>query len=168
MGKIGIFYGSDTGNTEGVAKQIQKEFGDDIAEIFDVANANKDDLEKFTNIIFGCSTWGIGDMQDDFQSFLSEIKKANLEGKNIAIFGLGDQYSYSESFVDAIGEIYETLQNKSCHIIGEVSTDGYEFDESRAVKDGKFVGLPLDEDNQSDLTYERVKRWVNELKNHFK
>ena len=167
MQNIGIFYGSSTGNTEAAAKQIQKELGADIVKTFDVANAKANDIEQFSNLIFGSSTWGIGDMQDDFEDFLSEITSANLEGKKVAIFGYGDQDTYADSFVDAIGQIYETLEGKGCEIIGMVSTDGYEYDESKAEENGHFVGLPLDEENQSDLTDERIKSWVEQLKNQF-
>jgi len=167
MQNIGIFYGSSTGNTEAAAKQMQQELGSSIATTFDVANAKASDIEQFSNIIFGSSTWGVGNMQDDFEDFLSQIKKANFENKKVAIFGFGDQETYADSFVDAIGEIYETINGKGCEIIGMVSTDGYNYDESRAVVNGLFVGLPLDEDNESYLTNERIKQWVGQLKNEF-
>ena len=167
MQNIGIFYGSSTGNTETVAKKIQEELGTDIATTYDVADAKAGDIEKFNNIIFGTSTWGIGDLQDDFEGFLSEISNADLNGKKVALFGLGDQYSYSDSFVDGIGEIYEALENKNCEVIGGISTDGYEYDASRAEKDGQLVGLALDIENQDDQTENRVADWVAELKNQF-
>jgi flavodoxin, long chain len=167
MQNIGIFYGSSTGNTESVAKKIQEEFGADIASIIDVADASVADLEKFDNLILGTSTWGIGDLQDDFEGFLSEISNANMDGKKVALFGLGDQYSYSDSFVDGMGELFKVLEEKNCELIGETSTDGYEYDASGAEKDGKFVGLPIDIDNQDDQTEERVADWVAELKNQF-
>ncbi len=168
MQKVGIFYGSDTGNTEAVAKQIQKELGKGNADIFDVASTSLNSLENYENIIFGSSTWGIGDMQDDFEDFLSDkIEPANLRDKKIAIFGLGDQETYEDSFVDAIGQIYEVIEDKGCDIIGFVPTDGYEFDESRAEKKGMFVGLPIDEENQGDLTDDRVSDWVEDLKVKF-
>ncbi len=167
MKKVGIFYGSSTGNTETAANQIQQELGADNAEIKEVKSANASDLESFSNIILGSSTWGIGDIQDDFDTFLNEIEKANLEGKKIAIFGLGDQDGYADSFVDAIGIIYETLENKGCEIVGKIPTDGYSYDASKAEVDSQFVGLALDEDNQDNLTNERIKSWVQQLKEQF-
>ena len=167
MQKVGIFYGSDTGNTEAAAQQIQEELGADNAAIFNVANAKGSDLEQFSNLIFGASTMGIGDLQYDFEDFLPEIELADLNGKKVAIFGLGDQYSYPDSFVDAIGDIYEKLEGKGCQVIGHVPTDGYDYDESRGEIDGEFVGLPLDEENQGDLTNERIKKWVDRLKKEF-
>ncbi|MCG8410557.1 MAG: flavodoxin [Bacteroidales bacterium] len=167
MEKVGIFYGSSTGNTESVANEIQKILGDDIAQLIEVSDANASDLEKFSNLILGSSTWGIGEMQDDFDVFLPQIEDANLEGKKVAIFGCGDQDTYADSFVDAIGIIYETIENKNCDLIGKISTDGYNFDISKAEKDNQLVGLAIDEENQSDLTNERIKNWVDQLKQEF-
>lgn len=167
MQNIGIFYGSSTGNTKGAAKQLQTELGIDNVQIFDVANAKASDIEQFDNLIFGASTWGIGDMQDDFEDFMSEIDSVNLEGKKVAIYGFGDQDTYDDSFVDAIGEIYEAIRNKGCQVVGKIPTDGYEYDKSRAEVNGQFVGLPLDDENQSDLTHQRVKVWVERLKSQF-
>ena len=167
MQNIGIFYGSSSGNSEYAAEQIQKEFGADVATIINVSSAKATDLDKYSNIIFGCSTLEIGELEYDFEDFMPQIKAANLEGKKVAIYGLGDQESYPDSFVDSIGIIYEALQDKGCEIIGSVSTDGYSYDESRGEIDGQFKGLPLDEDNQNDLTTERIKDWVENLKKEF-
>ena len=167
MQQVGIFYGSTTGNTETSALKIQKEFGTDKAQLFDVSEVKASDMEQFTNLVFGASTWGIGDLQDDFEAFMSEITEANLTGKKVAIFGLGDQYSYSDSFVDAIAQIYEKLNDKGCELIGKTSTEGYEYDESQAEMDGQLIGLALDEENQSDLSDSRIIHWVEELKNQF-
>jgi flavodoxin len=165
---IGIFYGSSSGNTEGVAKQIQAEFGADNAQVFDVAKATKDDLEKFDNLIFGTSTWGFGELQDDFDGFMKQIEAANLSGKTVALFGCGDQESYSDTFVDGMGLVWQSLQGKGCDIVGQTSTEGYSYSNSQSDVEGKFVGLAIDENNQSDQTADRVKAWVEVLKNAFK
>jgi len=167
MQNIGIFYGSDTVNTEDAAKQLQQEFGADKAQIFDVANAKASDMEQFPNLIFGSSTWGMGDLQEDFEEFMPEIKSANLEGKKVAIFGCGDEEAYADSFVDAIGIIYEALNDKGCKVVGKISTEGYDYDESLAEVNGQFVGLPLDDDNESNLTCDRIKKWVEQLEKEF-
>ncbi|MFC2465778.1 MAG: flavodoxin [Bacteroidota bacterium] len=165
---IGIFYGSSSGNTEGVAKQIQAEFGADNAQVFDVAKATKDDLEKFDNLIFGTSTWGFGELQDDFDGFMKQIEAANLSGKTVALFGCGDQESYSDTFVDGMGLVWQSLQGKGCNIVGQTSTEGYSYSNSQSDVEGKFVGLAIDENNQSDQTADRVKAWVEVLKSAFK
>lgn len=167
MQSTGIFYGSSTGNTETGAKQIQKKLGADITKIFDVANAKASDLEQFSNIILGSSTWGIGDLQDDFEDFITLLKIVNLKDKKVAIFGYGDQETYADSFVDAIGLIYEAIKDRGCVIAGKISTEGYNYDESKAEVEGFFVGLPLDEENQDNLSDERISKWVEQLKNEF-
>jgi flavodoxin I len=165
MNNTAIFYGSSTGNTEGVAKQIAKLLN---ADVFDVADNPVEELKNYENIILGTSTWGIGDLQDDWDSFLPELKDIDLSGKVCAIFGLGDGASYGDSFVDAIGTIYHAIEGKGCKIVGFVDTAGYDYEASTAEIDGKFVGLPLDEDNESNLANERIEKWVEQLKAEFK
>jgi flavodoxin I len=161
MNKTAIFYGSSTGNTESAAKQIAKLIN---ADVFDVADNPVEEINKYENLIFGASTWGIGDLQDDWDSFISELENADLSGKVIALFGLGDGVSYADSFVDGIGTIYRVIENKGCKIAGFVETTGYDYEASTAEINGKFVGLPLDEDNESNLTNERIDKWVEQLK----
>ena len=167
MKKVGIFYASDTGNTEAVAEKMLAAFGEDNAQLFDVSDADADDMADFDNLIFSSPTWGVGDLQDDFEEFLEELEDADLDGKKVAFFGLGDAVTYEDTFVDAMGTIYEAIQDKGCEFVGAVSTDGYEFEESLAVKDDKFVGLPLDEDNEDDKTDERIEKWVAQLQGEF-
>lgn len=88
----------------------------------------------------------------------------DFSNKKVAVFGTGDPQSYPDSFVDAIGLIYEKLAEKGVNVVGFWPTEGYEYDASRAEKDGHFVGLVIDEDNQSDLTDERIAKWVEGLK----
>jgi flavodoxin I len=106
-------------------------------------------------------------LEYDFDDFMPELEAANLEGKNVAIFGLGDQESYPDSFVDSIGIIYEVLKDKGCQLFGTTSTEGYNHDESRGEMDGQFMGLALDEENQGDMTNDRINKWVAELKKVF-
>lgn len=163
MAKIGIYYGSDTGNTESVAKQIAKALGVSADSVFDVNKASAD-FSGYDVLLFGTSTMGIGDIQDDWDSFLDKVKDADLSGKKIALFGLGDSASYSDTFCDGVGTIYNAIKDKGAEIIGQVSTEGYTYDDSTALVDGQFVGLLIDEDNESDQTADRVSAWVEDLK----
>ena len=160
MKKTGIFYGSSAGNTEAVAKTIAKKLN---AEIYDVSRNPVDKISQYENLILGTSTLGLGDLQDDWDAFLSDFEKSDLSGKTIALFGLGDAATYPDTFVDGMGTLYETIKDKGCRIIGQVDPQGYDFDDSTALVNGKFVGLPLDEDNESDLTDSRVDKWIDEL-----
>ena len=84
MKKIGIFYGSSTGTTSELAQKIAKAVGAE-ANCFDVANASAEDAASFDVLLLGSSTWGIGDLQDDWESFLPELASQNLSGKAVAL-----------------------------------------------------------------------------------
>lgn len=164
MKTIGIFYGSSTGTTENVAQRIAEKSGIDKAHIHEVASASPADLAPYEVLLLGSSTWGAGDLQDDWYDFLEKIKKTDLSGKIVALFGCGDSSSFSDTFCDAIGTLYTDLQGTGCRFIGAVDTDGYTFDASTAVVDGKFVGLALDELNEDDQTDTRIDHWIETLK----
>ena len=161
MAKIGIFYGSTTGVTEEAANKISGKL--DNADVYNIAG-NLDKMNNYDVIIMGTSTWGYGDLQDDWMEVLDDIPSLNLSGKKVAYFGTGDQSSFSDTFIDGIGIIHEKIKDSGVILIGETETDGYTFDGSRGVENGKFLGLAIDEVNQSDLTDERVERWTEEIK----
>ncbi|MFV0468383.1 MAG: flavodoxin, partial [Dysgonomonas sp.] len=159
MAKIGIYYGSDTGNTQTVAEQLAKALGVASSSIFDVNKASAD-FSGYDVLLFGTSTMGLGDLQDDWDGFLDKVKTADLSGKKVALFGCGDSASYSDTFCDGVGKIYEAIKNAGCEIIGQVSPEGYTYDSSEALVNGQFVGLLIDEDNESDQTAQRISLWV--------
>ena len=159
MSKIAVIYGSSTGNTEAVAESIVEKIGNG-AEAISVDSVSADQIAGFDNLILGTSTWGLGDLQDDWEVALSKVAGADLNGKKVALFGLGDGESYPDTFVDGIGTIYNEIKDKGCTIIGQVEAEGYSYDESTALVDGKFIGLPLDDDNESHLTSERIDKWL--------
>jgi flavodoxin I len=159
--KIGIFYGSSGGNTESVAKTIAKKLG--VSHLYDVGKAQTGDLAAHDILLLGTSTWGLGDLQDDWEGFLPTVVSADLSGKKVALFGCGDSASYSDTFCDAMGKIYQTIKDKAT-VIGFTETAGYSFDASEAAVNGQFAGLALDEDNESNLTEERIDRWLENIK----
>jgi len=164
MKKTGIFYGSSTGTTEDIAQRIAAKLGVDSADIYNVGEVNVEKVESYDVLILGSSTWGVGDLQDDWEGFLPKLKKANLAGKAVAIFGTGDASSFGDSFCDAIGTIYSELTGSGCSFCGAISTEGYSFDDSTAAKDGKLVGLAIDEVNEYNQTDSRIEQWVTQLK----
>lgn len=166
MKKIGLFYGSTSGKTRKVAEQIKKEFGTAAIDIFDIRDIKPDHILKYDNLILGTSAWGIGDMQDDWETFIDDMVELDLSKKRIALYGLGDQEEYPGSFVDGLGTLYCRMPVKD-NVVGYTSTEGYNYYFSSAEKDGKFVGLALDEDTQSKQTPERVRKWVAQLKKEF-
>lgn len=164
MKTIGLFYGSDTGATEEIVEKVKNKFTKDI-EIHSISDSSKEDIEKYDNLIFASSTWGDGDLQADWEDFEENLSEINFSDKTVALIGLGDQEGYPDTFCDAIGHLYEYV--KDSKVIGFTSTDGYEYDDSIAVVDDKFVGLVLDEDNQDDLSDERIQTWVSQIENQF-
>ncbi|MGD1698617.1 flavodoxin FldA [Dapis sp. BLCC M229] len=168
MSKIGLFVGSTTGKTEEAAEIIQKEFGGDgVVTIHNMADAQTDDFDGYQNLIVASPTWNIGELQSDWEGFFDELDNIDFKGKKVAYFGTGDQIGYADNFQDAIGMLEEKISSLGGTTVGHWSTDGYDFTESKAVKNGKFVGLALDEDNQAELTEERIKKWVAQLKTDF-
>lgn len=163
MSKIGIYYGSTTGNTQEVAEEIAKELGVAKPDLHDVSKANAD-YSAYDVVLFGSSTLGFGDLQDDWDSYIDKVKSADLKGKTVALFGCGDSSSYSDTFGDALGKIYDVVKDKGCTLVGKVGTEGYTYDSSEAVVDGQFVGLLIDNDNESDLTDQRIGLWLEDLK----
>ncbi|MDR0420054.1 MAG: flavodoxin FldA [Prevotellaceae bacterium] len=163
MNKIGIFYGSSTGNTKDAAMQIAEKLDISSSDVHDVASGITD-FEKYDVLLFGTSTWGFGDLQDDWEDYQKKLASTNLSGKKAAIFGCGDSAAYSDSFCDALGKIYNMIKEKGCTIIGMIDTEGYSFDSSEAVIDNKFVGLPLDVNNEDNLTENRINAWLEQLK----
>lgn len=157
--KTAIFFGSTTGTTEMVAGKVGELLG---AEVFSATEIDK--VEEYDFVIFATSTWGMGDLQDDWYEALDKLKGKNLSGKRVALIGVGDQEGFGDTFVDGIGTIYEEIKDMGITLVGKTSTEGYSFGGSKAVVDDEFVGLVIDENNQSDLTEERIKVWVEKVK----
>lgn len=163
MKKIGIYYGSTTGTTQEIAERLATALEVAAEDVHDVSSAEADSAEGYDLVVLGSSTWGEGEMQDDWYDFIGQLKN-HLQGKEVALFGLGDSGSYETTFCDAVGLLYDELQGSGCTFLGATSTDGYQYGSSKAERDGKFVGLLLDEINESDLTDERIANWVSALR----
>jgi len=166
VSKVGLFYGTQTGVTEDLANKIADKLGD--VDITDISGADASDFEEYDCIIIGCPTWNIGEMQADWEGFFDELDSIDFSGKKVAYFGPGDQIGYAENFQDAIGILEEKISSLGGQTVGCWPAEGYEDGiESKALRDGKFVGLAIDEDNQSDLTEERLSTWTAQLKTEF-
>lgn len=172
MSKIGLFFGPLKGSVHRVAEKVKAAIGEEQIELISVNDASATDLEKYDKIIFGISTvgketWDSNYSNTDWSKFFPNISKVDYSGKTVAIFGLGDHITYSGYFVNAMGVLAKELMKKGATIVGQVDPSGYEFDESEAVIDGKFIGLPIDEDFEPELTDERVANWVKTIKPAF-
>ena len=159
--KTGIFYGSSLGNTQFVADKIQNQIPG--SDCIPVAVLTAEKILSYDFLILGTSTWGAGDLQDDFESFVDLLLSLDLSKKTVALFGCGDQYTYPDTFCNGIGKLHQLLSKKETNIIGPWPIEGYDFSESEAVIDNHFVGLALDEDNEPDLTDVRIAEWVKNI-----
>lgn len=166
MAKIGLFYGSNTGFTEEVARQV-KEMLDDLepglVEMFNIARATPQDMAPWDCLIFGIPTVNIGQLQDDWDVFWPHLDEIDFTGKKVAIFGLGDQYNYSDTFLDAVGMLANKVKERGGEVVGEWPTSGYQFEHSLAVEGDHFMGLALDEENETNLTRGRLETWLPQV-----
>lgn len=172
MNKIGLFFGPLKGSVHRVAEKVKIALGEQNVDMISVHDASASDLEKYDKIIFGISTvgketWDSDFSNTDWSNFFPNISKVDYAGKTVAIFGLGDHITYSSYFVNAMGVLAKQLLTNGATIVGKVDPDSYEFDDSEAIFDGQFIGLPIDEDFQPELTDERVDNWVNVIKPAF-
>ena len=165
--KAKIIYGSDTGNTEVIADDLVKLLNK--SEVLTVDELEKRDWEDNELYILGIPTWYDGELQSDWEDYLDNFQEVDFTGKTVAVFGLGDQVGYAEWFCDGVGILADIIEKNGGKIIGNWSTDGYEFESSKAVMNtnNTFYGLCLDEDNQPELTQERLKKWVKQLKQEY-
>ncbi|ELS3708793.1 flavodoxin FldA [Campylobacter upsaliensis] len=160
---VAVIYGSAMGNTESAANIIADKLG--ISDVLNIADINADKINSYDKLICGTSTWGSGDLQDDWDGF--DFSGLSLSGKVVAVFGMGDSESYSDTYCGGMGKLAQNLKDGGATLVGEVSTDGYNFEASDAVVDGKFVGLALDNDNQEDQTEARIDAWIAQIKPQF-
>lgn len=168
MAMVGIFFGSDTGNTENIAKMIQKilqtQFGAGVSEVHDIAKSSKEDLEGFDILLLGIPTWYYGEAQCDWDDFFPTLEDMDFSGKLVALFGCGDQEDYAEYFCNAMGTLRDIIEPLGAAIVGYWPTMGYYFEASNGLKDeDNFIGLAIDEDRQPELTEERVSTWVTQI-----
>jgi flavodoxin I len=164
--KVGLFYGSNTGNTELDADMIVKAFDSHVPGLIDVFNIGQVDvrrMQEYEWLIVGCPTWNIGQLQDDWDLKFNQLDALDLRGKKVALFAPGDQFGYSDNYCDAMGILGNKLEERGAERVGFTDASDYEFSHSLAVEDGVFLGLALDDDNESDLTGERIANWVVQL-----
>lgn len=167
MQQTAILYGPTKGSVAKVAQLVADNLTN--AKLIEVKQADLATLQQYNHLILGLSTigranWDSTHTDTDWDMFMAHIDQIDWTGKTVAIFGLGDQTAYPDNFVDAIGWLYDRLAHKQVRIVGHTSPEGYKFDDSEAFREGVFLGLPVDEDNEADLTPARVKNWAEQLK----
>lgn len=158
--KVRIYYGSTIGDTESIAQILGGKLD---AEVVPISQGIKN-IDCLDLILFGSSTWGYGELQDDWGDRIDILKDVNLSGKKIGVFGTGDQESYGDTFCDALGIIGKAARDAGGEIIGMTSRESYSFSDSKALENDKLIGLALDINNQDDLTSSRIEGWIDQLK----
>lgn len=173
MNKIGIFFGTETGTTRLIAKKIHKKLGDDIAA--KPVNVNRialDEMLQYDALILGTPSYGIGEipgrsagcLEPNWEEFLAQFEHADFSGKRVALFGLGAQERYADRFASSLLRLYEVFKGFGAEIVGSWSTDGYTFEHSAAIVDGRFVGLIIDARTQGMFTDERIDTWLEQVR----
>jgi flavodoxin I len=168
MKKIGIFYGPERGSVEKVAKKLADKLGHHHVDLHPVDHATAAQVSQYENIIFGISTvgretWDADYDRDDWDRFMPELDKIDYKDRIIAMYGLGDHIRYSQNFVDALGTLGRKFRQHKATLVGMVQVADYQFEDSEAVENGKFFGLPLDEDNEAEKTDERLDSWIAQI-----
>lgn len=156
-----VIFGSSTGVCEDIAGRIAEKLG---VEAINVTELTDDIVKENDNLILGTSSWGSGEVQDDWYDGIETLKQNELSDKTVAIFGCGDSMSYGDTFCGGMSSLYEVAKDGGANVIGSVSADDYNYEDSEAVVDNKFVGLALDEENEPDKTDERIENWINEIR----
>jgi flavodoxin I len=167
MKKIAIIYSFNTIRSKNAAKKIIAEFKDVEIESLNAEEISGEKLMKYNNFILSLPTWFDGELPNYWDEFVPEFEDLALKGKTFALYGLGDQKGYSENFGDALGIMGELIENAAGKLIGSTSVEGYTYESSKAERDGKFIGLLLDQDNQAKLSANRIKNWVEQIKTEF-
>ncbi|WP_317932910.1 flavodoxin [Halioxenophilus sp. WMMB6] len=173
MQKIGIFFGTETGTTRLIAKKIYKLLGDDnAAKPLNVNRVTAEEFLQYDALILGTPSYGVGEipglsagcLEKNWEEFLAQFGKPNLTGKRIAMFGLGAQERYAERFCSSLIALHQTFADLGAEMIGDWSTEGYQFDHSASVVDGRFVGLVIDQRTQGMHTDQRLEQWLQQVK----
>ena len=167
MKKIGLFYSFNSRKTAKIAGVIHNSFSGDDVQPVNVDEVKIEHFLEFENLIIGVPTWFDGELPNYWDELLPGLEEIDFSNKKIAVFGLGDQKGYPENFCDAIGIMATFFEEKGALIMGQIPVEGYTFEGSKAVKNGKFMGLALDQENQARLTNGRIENWVANLKNEF-
>jgi flavodoxin I len=170
MTTIGLYYGTSTGNTEDAARQIKRAFEaiqPGLVKLVDVLGKDLSAMPTFDKLIIGVPTWNIGELQTDWEDCLKQFDDLDLTGTQVALFGLGDEGGYPDTYQDAVGILAQKARERGAEIIGRWPTEGYDFEASLAVEDGQFLGLALDNDTAPELTAERIVQWVQQVAAEF-
>ena len=167
MNKTAIIYSFNTKKTGKIATQIREGFNDPNIEMVNAEELTEEQFLSFENLILGVPTWFDGELPNYWDEFVPALEDLDLKGKKIALFGLGDQKGYPENFLDGVGIMADILEAQGASLVGYTSTEGYEFESSRALREEHFLGLAIDYENQGSMNKQRIAAWVEQLRKEF-
>ena len=104
-----------------------------------------------------------GTKESSWAEFLPRLAGQDLSGIRVALYGLGDQETYPKHFLDGLSDLHACFAGLGAEMLGAWPVEGYEFKQSRAVHDGHFLGLALDQHLQHLLTDQRIEAWLDDL-----
>lgn len=148
MANIGIFFGTDTGKTRKIAKMIHKQLGEAAAAPVNINRATLADLLAYPALLLGTPTLGDGQLpgleaggeSESWAEFLQTLGDVSLQGKTVALFGLGDQRGYPDNFASGLRPLYDALRARGATMIGSWPNEGYEFSASSALEGSGLSG----------------------------
>lgn len=160
--QVAIYYGSSSGNTERIATRLAALLADHRPVLHDVAQTSLADAEHHDLLFFGIPTWNEGECQPDWAKRWPELECLDLSRAHVALFAPGDQLGYPTTYCNAMGKLHALLASRDVRCIGGWPKAGYRGGSPLALtNDGsQFVGLPLDEESQGNLTPVRLRTWA--------
>ena len=161
--KLGLFFGTTTGFTEMAAQSVRALLGNSLSLYKNIGESTPEDLVSCDNLILAIPTWDVGQLQSDWWAFFPKLDSIDFHGKKVAFIGIGDQYGYPDTFLDAMGDLWRKMEERGGQLVGQWSIEGYDFSSPKPVVNGKFIGLALDPVNQDEMTTDRIKKWVEQL-----
>jgi len=167
MSKVALCFSFNTNKTSLAAKKIAEAFGQTQVELVNAESITPEEFLSYKKYILGVPTWFDGELPNYWDEFIPALEDLDLKGRKFALFGNGDQKGYPENFVDGMGLMAAILEKCGATLTGYTSTNGYEFERSKACRGDKFVGLALDFENQGKQINQKIKDWVDQLKKEF-
>ena len=74
-----------------VAEKIQSLLGSETVTLHNLKQTSVDEMSHYPILMLGISTWDFGELQEDWQASWDALDNVDLQGKTVALFGLGDQ-----------------------------------------------------------------------------
>lgn len=166
MKTVALLYSPHTAQTAEIGQRIAQLWQGELVYL-DPDTTRLGDLMKYDCFIMGTPTYFDGELPSSWDEFLPELEDADLSGKQVAVYGLGDQVNFPVSFADGVGLLARSLEELGAELVGATSIEGYSYEHSEAERSGAFLGLVLDPVNQAEQTEQRLQAWLDQIATTF-